>query len=92
MDKKWSDYNGYFVSDDSFLFSITNKKKYPSVNKSNTGYYDTTTYGPCWGGDLWVNPGAFSGYAGSSAYGANYEELVGTSSFQCEEYEIFELK
>jgi len=92
MDKRWSDYSGYFISDQSFLFSVTNKKKFDRTGSGNNGYFDTGTYGPCFGGDLWVNPGGYSGYAGNSAYSWNAMDTVGNTSFNAEEYEIFELK
>lgn len=95
MEKDWkSTYSGgYFSSTEAFLFSIDKNQKYEAKQGSaNQGYWDTHTYGPCFGGDLYVD-GNLNGYCYASAYsGFNSSDLAGNQSFSTAEYEIYHLQ
>ncbi len=61
----WTSKGSYVSTTKSFLFSLTNKKKFPYYKSPNNSMYDNNGYGPTWGGnhDLYINGSISGGYA-----------------------------
>jgi len=94
MEKDWTTgtTGQYFQCDSAFLFSIAKKEKYTVKQGNNAGYYDTASYGCCFGNDLYVTGANGGGYLGASGYNTfNYVDVAGNSSFTVDESEIYTL-
>lgn len=91
MDEDWTVKNGYFVAKKPFLFNLTDKKKFEAKSGVNNGYCDTTSYGPCFGNDLYVDTNG-NGYCNPSGYNfSSYVDVSGSNSFVADAYEIYAL-
>lgn len=94
MDKDWTTVTSgqYFQCPEAFLFSVNKKEKYPVKAGQNAGYYDVTSYGPCFGNDLYVTANNGGGYMGCSGYTTfDYTSVAGNSSFTVDASEIYAL-
>ena len=95
-EKAWNTNGGYYVDNNTFLFSLDSKEHY-FYNGGNC-MYGNSSYGPFWGPghDLYISNNCLSNNSGSNQsasfdYYGRTNCLSGNTSFQTEDYEVYQL-
>ena len=90
----------YSRAAESFIFNLSNKKKYDLIDQANqNGIYKNNSYGPCFGGghDLYLSNSSknnSSSYCNKSSYNTGNNNLLGgtgSTSFQVSNYEVYQV-
>jgi hypothetical protein len=83
----WHSGNDYTRSElrENFLFNLTGNMRYQKNNHSVHQAYNSSTYGPTFGGghDLYINQGLAGGYA-NLGYGYGDSSRIGQTSYRAE--------
>ena len=97
VNKSFNSKNGWISDPNCFVFSLLHKECY---YYNNNGYmiYGSSSYGPIWGGgyDLFLSNGCLnkqnaSTHQNSFDYKGKSNALSGSTSFQAEDYETYQL-
>jgi hypothetical protein len=97
IDKPWNQSEAYLVTENAWLYSLTQKQKY-TLKSGNSQYagYGSASYGPTFGGgnDFYIS-GDFkttAGYSNPHSYNwTGYEKLAGGQTFTVKEIEVYQV-
>ena len=95
--KEWNSNNSWINDPNAFVFSLDYNECY-YYNNTGSMIYGSSSYGPSWGGgyDLYLSNGCLSNNESGTTqssfdYKGKKNTLSGTSNFQVEDYETYEL-